>query len=77
MREYETNKVLNPQKKLPRLVLLFFIFLGIAVVCIAAPFYIKYEKTKDPQNFSELVSTKAEEGTYAGSMEHRHQNQSR
>lgn len=65
MREEEINKILKPKGKLGVLFLMFFIYLGIAIVCIGVPFYIKYAGTKESKNFLEIVSAGEEkEGEY-------------
>ena len=65
MREEEIAKILKPKGKSGVLILMFFICLGIAIVCIGIPFYIKYEGTKDPQDFLKIVSNgEEEEGEY-------------
>ena len=67
MREEEINKILNPKRKLGVSFLMFFIYLGIAIVCISAPLYIYHTGTKDPKDFLEIVSNGTEEeGEYVG-----------
>ena len=69
MREEEIAKILKPKGKSGVLILMFFICLGIAIVCIGIPFYIKYEGTKDPQDFLKIVSNGEEEEDGHGSRE--------
>ena len=67
MREEEINKILNPKRNLGVSFLMFFIYLGIAIVCISAPLYIYHTGTKDPKDFLEIVSNgDEEEGQYVG-----------
>lgn len=66
MREEEINKILKPKRKLGVSLLIFFIFLGIAIICISTPLYIYHTGTKDLKDFLEIVSNGAEEeGEYA------------
>lgn len=63
MEEKEVDKILNPQKKL---IILLVIFLSIGIIFIGVVFYIKFVKIEEPQNFKDIVSSNEEkEGKYA------------
>lgn len=60
--EEEINKILKPNKIR---VVVFVIFLAIAITGIVSIFYFKYEKTKNPLNLAEQISNGTEkEGQY-------------
>lgn len=65
MEEREIDKIIKPQKKLGLLVVLFIIFLSIAIVCIGLVFYERYEERKESIDLSEVIfSGTEEEGEY-------------